>query len=201
MNRKALLPLLLVVLLGQLAACAGPQQRAARALADARAVLAAVREDAQRYQPAELAALDATVRDLDARLRGGDTDAVYAAVPALTDRLAALRRRALEQRQAHALAVEAAKVEWSALAADLPRRIGAIEARVAQLQKEKKLPEGIDRAALDAARTGVAAMRRSFTESATLATSGEAIQAAVAARALQAQAAQLAVRLGVPASP
>jgi hypothetical protein len=187
-----------LVFLLLLSACSIRERDAAHALADARSVLAAIHEDAARFEPEELAAVEATLRDLDGRLRDGDDAAVHRAVPALTDRLRALRSSALARRGEMAARVEQAKVEWSAMAADLPARLAALDRRVAELGRERKLPAGLDRAKLDAARQSLTAIKASFVESAATATSGDALQAVDAARAVRAQAAALAISLGLP---
>jgi hypothetical protein len=178
------------------AGCAGPEQHAAQALVDARAVLAPIREDAARYFPAELAALDAQLASLDASLRRGDDAAVFTAVPALTDRLAGLRRQALAARAKANVDLEMARVEWSALAAELSERLMALDARVAELAAQRRLPPGLERAKFEAAKQALVAMKQSFKESATSETAGAAVDALASARELAAQAKELAVALG-----
>lgn len=185
------------VALTLVAACAGPKQHAEQALADARAILAPIREEAVRYFPAELAALEAQLASLDASLRQGDDGAVFEAVPALTDRLASLRRQALAARARASVDLEMAKVEWSALAAELSERLTTLDARVAELVAQRKLPPGLERAKFEAAKQALVAMKQSFKESATSETAGAAIDAVASARAVVEQAKSLAVTLGV----
>ncbi len=90
-----------------------------------------------------------------------------------------------------------ARVEWSALAADLSDRLVALDARVAELAAQRKLPPGLERAKFEAAKQALVAMKQSFRESATSETAGGAIAAVATARALSEQAQALAAMLDV----
>jgi hypothetical protein len=202
-RRSAGLLAVALVAASLLSGCSVRRHDAAQALADARAVLGTVREDAARYLPDDLATLDVDIAALDARLQAGDVDAVFNAVPRLTDRLDALHKETLARRARAAFDAEKARVEWSALAADLSDRFIAVDARIAELTAQRRLPAGMERAKFEAAKQSLAQVKAAFKEAASSETGGAAPEAVTRARAIAQQLETLATQLGVsaPAQP
>jgi hypothetical protein len=192
MIRKLLLPVLAVALLA--AGCANQKEPATKAVADAEAALAAVRDQAAQYAPDQLQGVEGALSGLKDSLGKGDYKAVLASAPKLVTDVAALKDTAAAAMQA---AMDKANGDWAALAADLPNMVGAIESRVNILSKARKLPAGIDKAGLDAAKTGLDGMKASWTEAGNAFASGNVMEAVKMAQDIKTKGAEIMAALGM----
>ncbi len=184
MYRKA--SLLATFALALIAAGCGMQKEpATKAVEAAEATLATVKEEAAKYVPDQLATVESTVSGLKDSLAKGDYKAVLAGAPAATSALTALQE-AVTAKKAEALAaLEKAKTEWATMSADLPKMVEAIGSRLAILAKSKSLPKGIDKAALESAKSGFETMKASWTEATAAFTAGNVADAVAKAQAVK----------------
>lgn len=192
MIRKLLLPVLAVALLA--AGCANQKEPATKAIADAEAALAAVRDQAAQWAPDQLQGVEGALSGLKDNLTKGDYKAVLAAAPKLVTDVAALKDSAGTAMQA---AMDKANGDWTALAADLPNMVGAIESRVNILGKARTLPAGLDKAGLDAAKTGLDGMKASWTEAGSAFASGNVIEAVKMAQDIKTKGTEIMAALGM----
>ena len=180
--------------------CSSMKEPATKAIADAEATLATVRDDAARYLPNDLQGVDASIADLKAKLQAGDYQGIMAAVPDLTTKLSALKDAAAAKKTEMEAALEKAKSDWTAMAADLPGMIGALESRVSALSASRKLPKGMDAAKLDSAKTGLAAAKSAWEAASAAFTSGNVMDAVAKAQEAKAKAGEAMAALGMTAA-
>jgi hypothetical protein len=123
---------------------------AKNAIDNVNTTLAAVSADAQKYVPDQLASVQGKVAALTASYDKKDYGAVMAAAPGvrtdisgLTDAIAAKKQEILK----------ALGDEWRSLAASIPQSVEAVQKRIDELSKSKRVPKDID---LAAAKAGLA---------------------------------------------
>ena len=178
-----------------LSACAGLKDPATQAVAAAESALAGLKDDAAKYLPDQLKSAEGSIAALKDSLTKGDFKAVMAGAPALMSSLDTLKTNVgakLEE-------AKAATGEWTAYAADLPKMVEAIQSRVTTLGASKKLPKGMDAAALDAAKSGLETMKSTWTEATAAFTGGNAIDAVAKAKDVKAKGEELLKQLGMSA--
>jgi len=92
-------------------------------------------------------------------------------------------------------AIEAKKTElaqsWTTLETELPGAVNAIDTRVAELGKLRRLPAGITKDMVDGAKTTLAAMRATWGEAVAAHDGGNLMDAVTKGTSVQTQAAQL----------
>ena len=177
--------------------CASQKEPATQALAGVESALAAIKEEAGKYAPEQLAAVEKRVGELKNSLQKGDYKGILAAAPALTGDVASLKKAAEDKKAEVMAALEAARAEWPALAADLPKMVGAIQSRVDVLSKSRALPKGIDAAGFESAKTGLGEMKAQWDEASAAFLSGDAGVAVEKAKAIQAKGAEVMAALGM----
>lgn len=138
-----------------LAACS--QKEPARTAIDAgEDALASVHEQAQKYIPGRYAEVKAT---LDTARKAFDEEKYVEAIETVKDVPA--RARELGEAAAaarDALAAEIA-IDWARLSATMPQNASALEDRLAELGKARRLPEGVDGDVMERARAGLDVVR------------------------------------------
>lgn len=188
--RGAIVASLLVI-----AACAGQKGPATTAMAAAEGALATIKDDAARYLPEELKGAEGTLASLKNSLEKGDYKAVLAGAPALMGSLDTLKTHVgakLEE-------AKAATAEWANYATDLPKMVEAIQSRVTTLASAKKLPSGLNAAAVDTAKNGLESMKSAWTDASAAFTGGNAIDAVAKAREVKAKGEEVLKLLGMTA--
>jgi hypothetical protein len=188
--RGAIVASLLVI-----AACAGQKGPATTAMTAAEGALATIKDDAARYLPEELKGAEGTLASLKNSLEKGDYKAVLAGAPALMGSLDTLKTHVgakLEE-------AKAATAEWASYATDLPKMVEAIQSRVTTLASAKKLPSGLNAAAVDTAKNGLESMKSAWTDASAAFTGGNAIDAVAKAKAVKAKGEEVLKLLGMSA--
>jgi hypothetical protein len=189
--------LLGLLLLGGLTGCASQQDAAARVIAEAEQTLQALQDDAQRVVPEQYAAAEQAIARLRTQLEQRDFASVLAALPALTTQLAALQDAATARRAEIEAAIERARAEWGGLSIEVPTSLDALQLRIDALAAAGKLPPGLDRESLAAARTRLEELRATWAEALAAFAQGRLPEAAEQARESQQGAAELAAQLEV----
>jgi hypothetical protein len=179
-----------------IAGCANKMAPAQKAIADIEAAVAAAGEDATKYIPDQVQAVNEQVANLKAMFDKKDYKGVLAAAPA-----------ALTQAQGLATAAAAKKTEmmdmyageWSTLASSVPEAVAAIQSRVDVLSKSKKLPAGMDAAALDGVKTGLAEANTMWSQATEAQAAGDLEQAVTLAQQVKSRTDELLTTLGMTA--
>ncbi|HYL70956.1 MAG TPA: hypothetical protein VEY89_06620 [Candidatus Dormibacteraeota bacterium] len=179
-----------------LAACANLQEPAKKVLADAEASISAAGADAQQYVPDEYAAVEQKLTDMKAAYDKQDYKTVVDGGPALLSAAKGLADAAAAKKHE---AAEALNGQWTGLAASIPQSVAAVEARLTAL-KGKKLPAGVTKDGMAAAKTGLDEAKSAWTE-ATTAFGGGNVQSAVdKAKAIKAKLDEISAKLAIGAT-
>ena len=132
------------------AACASQVEPAKNALDNINTTLSAVSADAQKYVPDQFAAAQTKVAALTASFERKDYAAVVAGAPAVLAEVNGLSGAATARKDEMEKALGN---DWRSLAASVPKSIGAVQSRIDDLSKTKRVPKGVDVAA---AKSGLA---------------------------------------------
>ncbi len=178
-------------------ACAGQKGPADAAIKAAESALAAVKDDAAKYVPADLQGVETSLAALKDNFAKGDFKAVLAGSGALTAQISSLKDAAMAKKAEMEAAMAKASGDWTAMAADLPKMVEAIQSRVDILGKAKKLPKGMDAAAFDGAKSGLEMMKSAWTEATAAATSGNFTDAVAKAQMVKDKGAEVMKALGM----
>ena len=177
--------------------CANQKAPAEQAVAVAEAALAAVRDSAQKYAPDQLQAVEDQLKGLKDSLAKGDYKAVLTGAPTVNSAINSLKDAA-EAKKADADAAAArAKDAWGPVSADVPMMIEAIAKRVDSLSKSHRLPKGVTKEGLAAAKSGLDSLKSQWTEATSAATSGDYTTAMLKAEGVKTKAAEMMRSLGM----
>lgn len=185
---QAVLPLVAVM---AIAGC-GNRGTAQSVLGQADGALTPVREEAQTVAPAELKAAEATLAHMKQSFDERDYKVVVADVPKFNTELATLKEAIAAK---HGVAA-AAQQEWSALNAEVPKSVEAIQARVDSL-KPTALPKDVTKEELETAKTDLEAIKVTWTEATAAAEAGNPLEATEKGRIVQAKTEELKNSLGM----
>ena len=133
------------------AACTGQKVPAEKLIADIQQTVTAASDEAKKYIPEQLVAVQTKLDELKASFDKKDYPAVVAGAPAVLDAAQSLATAAAAKKDE---VLKALNDKWTALAGSVPGYMTAIQNRIDALSKKsnKKAAAGID---LDAARSGV----------------------------------------------
>ena len=178
--------------------CANQKAPAEQAVAGAETALAAVRDEAQKYVPDQLQALDAQLAALKDSLAKGDYKAVLTGAPTVNSAIRSLKYAAEAKKADAEIALAKAKDAWGPLSTEVPKTIDAIESRVADLSKSQQLPKGVSKSSLAAAKSGMDSLKSMWSEASNASGSGDFSTAVSKAQAAKDKAAQIMRSLGMP---
>lgn len=177
--------------------CANQKGPAEQAVAGTETALAAVRDDAQKYVPDQLQAVDAQLAALRASLSKGDYKAVLTGAPTVNSAIRSLKYAAEAKKADAEGALAKAKDAWGPLSAEVPKTVDAIENRVSALSKSQHLPKGVSKSNLAAAKADVDSLKSLWSEASNASASGDFSTAVTKAQAAKDKAAQIMRSLGM----
>jgi hypothetical protein len=189
--------LLTAMLAVLVAGCASQKGPAEKAVATVDAALASLRDDAQKYVPDQLQAVDSQVSALKDSLSKGDYKGVLAAAPNVTTAIDSLKDAVAAKKAEAEAALAKAKEQWNSLSTEVPKMVDSIQTRIATLSKTKKLPKNVDKAAVASARSGLDSLKSAWDEASSAATSGDFVGAAAKGQAVKDKATEILHSLGV----
>ena len=175
-------------------ACANQMEPAKNALDNINATLAAASADAQQYVPDQLSSAQAKVAALTASFDKKDYGAVVAGAPAVLAEVNGLAGAAAAKKDE---ILKALGGEWRSLAASIPQSVTAVQTRIDELSKTKRVPKGID---LAAAKSGLADATSTWEKAQSAFKSGNASDAVPQARDARSklESAATALKLNLP---
>jgi predicted small secreted protein len=174
---------------------------AEQAVMSAGAALDAVRDEAQKYAPEKLGGVEAQLSDIKGSFEKGDYAGVLKAAPAMTAALASLKDAVAAKKMEAEQALAKAKDDWGPASAAVPKMVDEIAKRVETLAKTKKLPKGVTKEAVAAAKTGLDSLKSAWGDAASASSSGDYTTAMAKAQAVKDKAAAIMKSLGMnPAS-
>ena len=177
--------------------CANQKAPAEQAVAGAETALAAVRDDAQKYVPDQLQAVDAQLAALKDSLTKGDYKSVLTGAPTLNSAISSLKDAAEAKKADTEAALTKAKDAWGPLSAEVPKMVDAIQSRVTALSKSHRLPRGVTKDGLASAKSGVDSLKSMWSDASSAAASGDFTTAVSKAQAAKDKAAEIMKSLGM----
>jgi predicted small lipoprotein YifL len=195
--KKQFVWLLAVMMTLLVVGCASQKGPAQQALASADTALAAVRDQAQKYVPDQLQAVEAQLQSAKDAFAKGDYKAVVATAPALTAAISSLRDAAQAKAADAEAAVAKAKDAWGATSTDVPKMLDAIQSRVDILSKSHHLPAHVTKEGLASAKSGLDSLKSMWGDASNAATSGDYTTAMSKAQAVRDKATEIMKSLGM----
>ena len=177
--------------------CANQKAPAEQAVAGAETALAGVRDDAQKYVPDQLQAVDAQLAALKDSLTKGDYKSVLTGAPTLNSAISSLKDAAEAKKADAEAALAKAKDAWGPLSAEVPKMVDAIQSRITALSKSHHLPKGVTKDGLAAAKSGVDSLKSMWGEASNASASGDFTTAVSKAQAVKDKAAEIMKSLGL----
>jgi len=179
-----------------IAGCANKMAPAQKAIADIEAAVAAAGEDATKYIPEQVQAVNDQVANLKAMFDKKDYKGVLAAAPALLTEAQGLTSAAAAQKTEM---MDTYAGEWSTLSSSVPEAVAAIQSRVDVLSKAKKLPSGMDAATLDSVKASLAEANSMWSQATEAQAAGDLEQAVTLAQQVKTRTDELLTTLGMTA--
>jgi hypothetical protein len=177
--------------------CANQKAPAQQAVAGAETALAAVRDDAQKYVPDQLQAVDSQLAALKDSLTKGDYKAVLTGAPTLNSAISSLKDAAEAKKADAEAALAKAKDAWGPLSAEVPKMVDAIQSRITALSKSHHLPKGVTKDGLASAKSGVDSLKSMWSDASNVSASGDFTTAVNKAEAVKGKAAEIMKSLGM----
>lgn len=173
-----------------LAACSISKEPAEKAIKSAETTFNAVKEETLKYAPAETRDVEKAILAAKDKYDRNEYDAALKAATALPERVNQLvtvtANRKLEWMK-----------NWEAISKDLSAMTDALQARIDELSKRKKLPPGIDKAKLDEARAAQASITQMWTEAKNTYAAGQLTDAVTKAKSARDKAVEAMTGLGL----
>jgi hypothetical protein len=169
---------------------------AAEAITAAEGALAVVYDDAQKYLPERYAEVKA---ELDAGRKAFDEERYADAITAVKDVPAHAEALSKEVVAAKQKKLSELNADWARLSGSLPGLMTNIAARLAELGKMRRLPEGMDKQLLDEANAAHASANAAWDEAGQAFNAGDLETAVTKARDAEGTAQDLVARLGMQA--
>lgn len=183
-----------VVLTAVLAAACSQKDPAQKALDAAEGALAAVHEDAMKYVPEKY---DEVKKQLDAARTAFSEEKYGEALTAVKD----IPGKAKELADAAAAkkkeVVAQLNTDWTSLSSGVPALVSGVESRLAELGKMRRLPAGLDKAAVDEASGALTSAKADWDAASQAFTAGNLEEAVSKAKEVEAAAKALMTKLGM----
>jgi hypothetical protein len=177
-----------------LASCASDKGPAEQAVKAAEAAVAGVREEAAKWAPDQVRALDALLTALKDKFAKGDYKAVLAEAPAISSRTKEV-----------AAAAAAKKAEltksWDEMNVGLPKMLAAVKSRVDILSQSKKLPAAVTKERFESAKAGLADATKGWEEATAAYAKGDVASAVARADGVKKRTVEALEALGMPIPP
>jgi entry exclusion lipoprotein TrbK len=180
-----------------LSGCNTQKGPAEQAVAGAQAALEAVRDDAQKYAPEQLGGVEAKLSDMKGSFEKGDYAGVLAAAPGMTAAISSMKDAAVAKKNEAVAALAKAKDDWGPASTAVPKMVDDLAKRVETLSKSKKLPKGVTKEAVAAAKTGLDSLKSTWADASNAASSGDFTTAMAKADAVKSKAAEMMKSLGM----
>ena len=177
--------------------CANQKAPAEQAVAGTETALAAVRDNAQKYVPDQLQAVESQLAALKDSFAKGDYKAVLTGAPTLNSAISAMKDAAEAKKADADAALAKAKDAWGPLSAEVPKMVDAIQSRVTALSKSHHLPKGVTKNSLASAKSGADALKSMWSDASNASASGDFATAVTKAQAVKDKAAETMRSLGM----
>jgi len=195
-SMKYWVPILLVVFGLLVVACgSGNKEAATAAIKAAEESWNAAKGEVMKYIPDQARGVEDAIKGAKENFDKGNFDAALAAAKAIPDKVKELTAAASAKK------AELAK-SWEEMSGGLPGMLDAIKSRLDILSQSKKLPENLDKAKLEGARSGYEAAAGMWDDAKTAFSGGNLADATAKAKTAKEKAVEVMTTLGmqVPAA-
>jgi hypothetical protein len=144
--------------------CTSQKEPAERAVANINATLGSAHDAAAKYAPDVLQSVEAQVATLKDNLSKGDYKKVLADAPAASIAVANLQQAAIARQEEEDTRLARTKQQWRSFSADVPKMVAAIQSRVDELSKSRRLPKGVSKASFESAKADLSSLNSAWTE-------------------------------------
>jgi hypothetical protein len=144
--------------------CASEKEPAEQAVANINTALGSVHDAAAKYAPDGLHSVEAELATLKDNLAKGTYKKVLADAPAVTTAVANLQQTAIAKQEEADTKLAQTKQQWRTLSVDVPKIVAAIQSRVGELSKSRRLPKGVSKAVFESAKANLASLNTTWTE-------------------------------------
>lgn len=158
-------------------ACAGQKGPATEAVNKAESALAAMRDEAARYAPAELQQVEGAVATARDSLAKGDYKAALAAASGATTQLGSLQQAVAAKKAEAVAAADQAKAQWTQISTDVPQMLEAVGSRIDTLKQSRSLPKSLSKDSFETAQRSLTAMKENWSQATSLFAQGNASEA------------------------
>jgi hypothetical protein len=191
--RHALAPLAAAMIL---AGC-GSRDTAQSVLSQAEGAIEERKETAAMIAPEELKTTEGQLASMQSKFKEGEYQDVLADVPNFNKQI-----ETLDQAVANNQGAAAATTEWTALTAEVPQSVKAIEQRVEELSAGgAKLPKDVTKETIATVKTEVETMKTEWASAEADAQAGNTLAATEKGKTIQQKANDLKTQLGIDAQP
>lgn len=198
MLKHRVVQILMVIVALTLAACASDKEPAEKALRAAEDAVNAALPEATKYVPDQAKAVQDSLRSLKDSMAKGDYKAVLAGAGDLSAKATALSTAAAAKKaELDKMTAELTK-SWEDMSGGLPKVVEAIKSRVDILSQAKKLPAGIDKAAVESSKSDLATIDKTWSEAQDAFKSGNVADAVAKAKTVKTMAAEIMAKLNMP---
>ncbi len=165
-----------------IAGCARQREPAHDALEKIEKSLDDVKADAAKYAPDGLKGVETQLANLKQSFEDKNYENVLAGTPQLEKAVDSLKNAVTSGKAQASAALAAAKTEWEGLSADVSKQVDAIQARIDELPKSKRLPWGTNKDEFEGSKSAFESMKAQWQEATAEAKNGDAIEANAKAR-------------------
>lgn len=189
--KRWIVPVILILVLA-MAGCGKAPAQAALTAADA--AIATAKPEVEKYVPEEFGKLTAAAADAKAKFDAGNYKDALAAAQEIPG-------KATEALKAAKAKKDELTAKWTATEAAMPDTVKGLTDRLASLQGMKKLPNGIDKAQLETAKTTLASVTADWTAATEAFKSGDLMGALTKGDGVKAKSDELAKLLQLAPPP
>jgi hypothetical protein len=165
-------------------------------VAKVEASLNELKADAARYAAEDLKDVEQAVGRLKAMLSEQDYSGALRGAPAVASTVASLKAKVAQRKADAEELLATAQQEWSALAESMPKLVDDLQQRVDSLSRSRRYPQGMDKAAFDAAKADFEKLKASWGEATVKFNEGMAAEAVRTARSAKAKGEHLMRKIG-----
>jgi len=188
--KKYLKPMVLIVLVLFVAACASSSKPAEEAIKAAEAAINAVKGEAMKYVPDQVKALEGELQAAKDAFAKKDYKAALSAAKDLPGKAKDLAAAAAAKK------TELTKA-WEEMSGGLPKMVEAIKSRVDILSKSKKLPANLDKAKFEEVKAGLPGVTQMWEDAQKAFSDGNLADAVSKAKTLKDKAVEMMTTLGM----
>jgi hypothetical protein len=183
-----------------LAACTTQKEPAEQVVAHIDSAMNTIHDSAEKFSPDSYHTLENQVAALKGTLAKGDYQAVLSAAPAVSASIASLKQTVDSQQATADAELAKTKQQWRTLNDEVPKLVTAIQTQVDTLSKGRRLPKGLTKTKLEAAKTDAASLGTQWTDAVTTVTSGDYSGAVTKGQAVREKATSMMQELGMKSS-